>query len=49
MGLEKVKYVNGYKVTNYIVPITKEEEEEIALSIYRILTKDDKIGNKEVM
>lgn len=49
MGLEKVKYMNGYKVINYIVPITKEEEEEIALSVYRILTKDDKMDNKEVM
>lgn len=36
------RHAYDYKVINYAVPITKEEEEEMVLDIYRILTKDDK-------
>ena len=49
MKLLSVNYMNGYKVNNYATKITKEEEEEIVSNIYKILTKDDKIENKEVM
>ena len=49
MKLLSVNYINGYKVNNYATEITKEEEEEIVFNIYKILTKDDKIENKEVM
>lgn len=49
MELIKVNYMNGYKVNNYATKITKEEEEEIVFNVYKILTKDDKMDNKEVM
>lgn len=49
MKLLSVNYINGYKVNNYATEITKEEEEEIVFNIYKILTKDDKMDNKEVM
>ena len=49
MKLLSVNYINGYKVNNYATEITKEEEEEIVFNIYKILTKDGKIENKEVM
>ena len=49
MKLLSVNYINGYKVNNYATEITKEEEEEIVFNIYKTLTKDDKIENKEVM
>lgn len=39
--LLNINFTNGYKVVNTIVPITKEEQEQMVLDIYRVLTKDN--------
>lgn len=47
--MDNIRRINGYKVKNTIVKISKEEEEDILLNIYKILKKSAKINTKEVI